>query len=99
MPELVATPEKYLLLDVRRAGAVQAAPELIAGATWQDPEKVEAWAASLPPSQPVVVYCVYGHEVGQSTTAILRSRGIDAKYLSGGIDAWKAAGLPMRKGA
>lgn len=60
---------------------------------------MEEWATSLPRSRPVVVYCVYGREVGQSTTAILRSKGIDAKYLAGGIEAWKAAGLPMRKGA
>jgi len=92
-------PDKYLVLDVRRAGAVTASPDLIAGATWHDPEKVEAWAAELPRSKPVVVYCVYGHEVGQATTAILRSKGIDASYLEGGIDAWKAAGLPVRKGA
>jgi len=86
----------FLILDVRRAGAFEAAPNLIAGAVWQDPERVEEWAASLPHSRPVVVYCVYGHEVGQSTTAILRSKGIDAKYLAGGIEAWKAAELPVQ---
>ncbi len=88
---------QFRILDVRRAGAFQAAPDLIAHATWQDPERVEDWAVSLPRSRPVVVYCVYGHEVGQSTTAILRSKGIDAQYLAGGIEAWKAAGLPVQK--
>ena len=88
---------QFHILDVRRAGAFQAAPDHIAHATWQNPERVEDWAMSLPPSRPVVVYCVYGHEVGQSTTAILRSKGIDAKYLAGGIEAWKAAGLPVQK--
>ncbi|MFL6649684.1 MAG: Fe-Mn family superoxide dismutase [Sulfurifustaceae bacterium] len=90
---------ELLLLDVRRAGAFQAAPEMIAGASWRDPERVEEWAAALPRAQPVVVYCVYGHEVGQSTAAILRSKGIDAKYLVGGIQGWKAAGLPMERKA
>ena len=58
---------------------------------------MQDWATTLPRSRPVVVYCVYGHEVGQSTTAILRSKGIDAKYLEGGIEAWRAAGLPMQQ--
>ncbi len=85
-----------VILDVRRAGTFQAAPDLIAHATWQDPERVEEWAESLPRSRPVAVYCVYGHEVGQSTTAILRSKGIDARFVAGGIEAWKAAGLPVQ---
>lgn len=93
--QVAAAPQDYLILDVRRAGALKAAPSLIAGAAWQDPEKVEQWADSLPRTRPIVVYCVYGHEVGQSTTAILRSKGIDASYLTGGIQAWKEAGLPM----
>jgi len=95
--DVIGAEEPVMILDVRRAGTVQAAPDLIANATWQDPERVEDWAESLPRSSPVVVYCVYGHEVGQSTTAILRSKGIDAKYLTGGINAWKAAGLPVQE--
>jgi len=87
--------KQFLVLDVRRAGAFKAAPQVIAGASWRDPERVQDWAASLPGSRPVVVYCVYGHEVGQSTAAILRSKGIDARFLTGGLEAWKAAGLPM----
>ena len=34
----------FTLLDVRRAGAFQAAKEVISGATWQDPEKIEEWS-------------------------------------------------------
>jgi superoxide dismutase, Fe-Mn family len=83
------------IIDVRRAGAFKASPSVVAGATWMDPERVYEWASSLPRSQPVVVYCVYGHEVCQSTAAILRMLGIEAKYLAGGIDAWKTAGLPL----
>ena len=95
--DVLSAAADVLVLDVRRAGAFQAAPDLIANATWKDPEHVEDWAAALPPAQPVVVYCVYGHEVSQSTTAILRSKGIDAQYLKGGIAAWKTAGLPLQK--
>lgn len=97
--EVLDRKAELLILDVRRAGAYQAAPEVITGASWRDPERVEEWSAALPRAQPVVVYCVYGHEVGQSTAAILRSKGIDAKYLVGGIQGWKAAGLPVERKA
>ena len=93
--EVLGNPGKYHVIDVRRAGAYQAAPDVIAGATWQDPEKVALWADSLPREKPVVVYCVFGHEVGQSTARILQAKGIEAKFLAGGIHDWKAAGLPI----
>jgi superoxide dismutase, Fe-Mn family len=43
----------------------------------------------------VVVYCVYGHEVGRGTALRLRAQGVNARFLRGGIDAWEAAGLPL----
>jgi len=43
----------------------------------------------------VVVFCFYRYEVGQSTAAILRANGIDARFLAGGIQDWKADGRPM----
>jgi len=82
-------------IDVRRKGAYDAAPEVIEGAVWRDPEKVDEWASELAGAE-VVVYCVYGHEVGQSTAARLRDAGVSARYLAGGVEDWKAAGLPMK---
>jgi len=78
-------------IDVRRKGAYEAAPDLIEGAVWRDPEKVDEWARELAGSE-VVVYCVFGHEVGQSTAARLRDAGVDARFLVGGIEDWKKAG-------
>lgn len=92
---VLANREGMVLLDVRRAGAFDAAGTIVAGAAWRDPERVEEWSASLTGGEPVVVYCVYGHEVGRSTAAILRSKGIDARFLSGGIQDWEAAGRPV----
>ena len=92
--EVLANLHKFLLLDVRRAGAYAASKSVIAGATWRDPEKVAEWSMSLS-EKPVVVYCVYGHEVGQSTAAILRASGIEARFLAGGIHEWTAAGRPL----
>ena len=84
-----------LVLDVRRAGMFDKADTLIPGARWRDPAAVGAWSADLPAGQEVVVYCVYGHEVGRATALRLRAQGIAARFLRGGIDGWKAAGRPL----
>ena len=91
--EILNAPAKRI--DVRRKGAYDAAPEVIEGAVWRDPEKVDEWANELKGSE-VVVYCVFGHEVGQSTAARLRDAGVSARYLSGGIDDWKKSGKPVQ---
>jgi Fe-Mn family superoxide dismutase len=39
---------------------------------------------------------VHGLDVGRSTALALRARGFDARYLAGGIEAWRAAGLPVQ---
>ncbi|MEJ1166576.1 rhodanese-like domain-containing protein [Variovorax sp. CCNWLW186] len=83
------------LLDVRRAGVFEHATAMIPGATWFDPSAVDRWAFELPADRGVVVYCVYGHEVGRSTAMRLRAMGIDARYLRGGFDGWQAAGRPV----
>ena len=84
-----------LLLDVRRAGVFDEAATTIPGARWRDPAAVAEWVAELPPDRDVVVYCVYGHEVGRATAMRLRAAGVKARYLQGGIDGWQAAGQPV----
>ncbi len=84
-----------LLLDVRRAGVFEQAGTTIPGARWCDPAAVATWAATLPINRPVLVYCVYGHEVSRATAMRLRAAGVDARYLAGGIDGWTAAGRPL----
>jgi Fe-Mn family superoxide dismutase len=89
-----------VLIDVRRAGVYQQASTVIPGARWCDPAAVGRWAADLPTDRTVLVYCVYGHEVGRVTALRLRAAGVDARYLHGGIDGWVAAGQPTQaKGA
>lgn len=85
-----------VLLDVRRAGVFAQAPTVVPGATWRDPATVGEWAAELPTGQEVVVYCVYGHEVGRTTAMQLQARGVNARFLAGGIDAWQKAGHPVQ---
>lgn len=84
-----------MVLDVRRAGVFEAAPSTLPDARWCDPAGVDDWSQQLPRCQAVLVYCVYGHEVGRVTALRLRAAGLDARFLIGGIDSWQAAGRPL----
>ena len=84
-----------MLLDVRRAGVFAQAASMLPDARWRDPAAVEHWAAELPADRALVVYCVYGREVGRSTALRLRAAGLNARYLRGGFDGWQAAGRPL----
>ncbi|KNZ31908.1 MAG: superoxide dismutase [Methylibium sp. NZG] len=83
------------VLDVRRAGVFEQARTTLPGACWRDPTTVAEWSAELPADRDVVVYCIYGHEVGRATAMRLRAAGLNARYLRGGIDGWQAAGRPV----
>jgi superoxide dismutase, Fe-Mn family len=90
-----ATPDdvdQAQLLDVRRVAVHRQATSMITGARWCDPAEVARWAGELPADRPVVLY---GHEVSRATALRLRAAGVDARYLQGGIAAWKAAGRPL----
>jgi len=91
-PDALATAH---VLDVRRAGMFEQAETVIPGATWRDPAAVAEWARDVPRDKEIVVYCVYGHEVGRATALRLRAQGVSARFLGGGIDAWQAAGRPV----
>ena len=93
---LAADAPNVRILDVRRPEHLAQASETIAGAAWHDPATVDQWSAGLDSSQPVVVCCVHGLDVGRSTALALRVRGFDARFLTGGIEAWRAAGLPVQ---
>jgi rhodanese-related sulfurtransferase len=79
------------LIDVRRQPAFDKDAAVIPGAIRHPPETVAQWAGTLEPWRQVVVYCVAGHEVSQEAAAALGARGLDARYLAGGLDAWRAA--------
>ena len=81
-----------LVLDVRRQPAFEKDDRVIPAALRPDGEPA-AYLAGRPAGRPIVVYCVKGHEVSQEAAARLRAAGFDARYLEGGIEAWKAAGL------
>lgn len=97
---MLGTASAPRIFDVRREGRYAAAERIIPGARWRDHKRAAEWGALVPQATQIVVYCEHGHQLSQSATAVLRSRGIRASCLSGGIDAWTAAGLPtLRKAA
>lgn len=89
-------PAQCVVLDVRRAGVFQQARTMLPDARWCDPAQVQDWAGELPRDRDVLVYCVYGHEVGRSTAMKLRAAGVRARFLAGGIDAWTQAGRSVQ---
>jgi Fe-Mn family superoxide dismutase len=98
---LAATPDevdpaRLIVLDVRRDAMYEQAATVLPGACWRDPAKVSEWAAELPAGSEVLVYCIYGHEVGRSTALRLRAQGIQARFLAGGIDGWTRDGRTLQ---
>jgi rhodanese-related sulfurtransferase len=106
---LLGRPDAPLLLDVRRAARFADSQALLPAAQRCAPEDIPRLAAQQAPRD-VVVYCVYGHEVGQEAAQALRQAGWNARFLAGGIEggedgvdaandisAWRAQPLRMRK--
>lgn len=83
-------------VDARPRHYVSRTQDIIEGATWRDPERVQEWMNELSKSEPVVVFCVYGFHVGCRTASTLREAGFDAKYMKGGHSGWKAIGGATR---
>jgi rhodanese-related sulfurtransferase len=84
-----------IVLDVRRRPAYRDATDALAGALRRDPDTVGNWMKTLPRASSVVVYCARGHEVSQGVAKALGEHGIGARYLEGGIEAWKAKEGPL----
>jgi Fe-Mn family superoxide dismutase len=83
-------------VDARPWPAVSRSPEIMQGATWRDPERVQEWVGELSKTDPVVVWCAYGFHVGCKTAIALRDLGFDAKFMTGGHSAWKAIDGPTK---
>ena len=85
-------PNTTLVFDVRREADFAASGETIPGAMWKNPDKVDAWIGALPLTLDVVIYCVRGGGVSNSVVDRLQADGINARFIEGGIEGYKAAG-------
>lgn len=83
--------DRYLI-DVRRAADRDVSIEQLPGATWHAPEKIAEWADHLPHDKQIVLYCARGGSVSNSVVDALQAKGINACFIEGGIEGWKAAG-------
>jgi Fe-Mn family superoxide dismutase len=78
LADRLAKGEAIQVLDARPRHHVSRVVDVMDGAVWRDPDRVETWVGDLSPDRPVVVYCAYGFHVGCNVTRTLRARGLDA---------------------
>jgi superoxide dismutase, Fe-Mn family len=88
----IASGSGVQIVDARQRDHMSRHVDLMAGATWRDPDHVAEWVAELKPDKPVAVYCSYGFDVGCNVTKTLIERGFDARFIRGGLAAWYASG-------
>lgn len=81
-----------ILIDIRLEQDFAADGTVIPGAIRGNPEDLDTWAKALPTHRPIIVYCARGGSISKSITPTLRARGLDARYIEGGIAAWKHFG-------
>lgn len=92
LQSLLAAGTSITLLDVRRTVARDQDPVAIPGAEWRDPETLDTWAADLDTGREIVLYCVHGESISNAVVDALQARGLKARFVLGGLDAWQAAG-------
>jgi rhodanese-related sulfurtransferase len=83
---------KIKLIDVRRKEDYEGDSCAIPGSTWFDPANIDNWCSTLPTDEEVVLYCVRGGAVSNSGVDTLLAKRVKARYIEGGINAWKEAG-------
>ncbi|MGA4552116.1 chromate resistance protein ChrB domain-containing protein [Methylorubrum aminovorans] len=94
LARLVGTPGCPAVVDVRTNNEFLADQRYVPGSLVRAPNRVAEWALELR-GRSVVVVCEDGHRNSQGVAAWLRSAGVDAEALQGGLADWAAAELPM----
>jgi Fe-Mn family superoxide dismutase len=94
--EMLESGTSVQIIDTRPKHYTTKAQDIMEGAVWRDPERLDDWIGTLSKTEPVVTFCVYGFHIGCETASTLRKAGFDARYMSGGHFAWKAIKGPVR---
>jgi|TARA_R110000744_G_scaffold104849_2_gene200635 rhodanese-related sulfurtransferase len=84
--------DQILVLDIRKQHDFDIDPQIIKGANRHQPEEIDRWIEELPINQDIIIYCVHGHAVSNTVLDRLLEGGLKARYIEGGIEAWKDAG-------
>ena len=90
LARLIGTPDCPVLLDVRLPEDREAQPFLVPTAQVVSHDAVGPVTGSR-----AVVICARGRKLSEGVAAQLRTKGIAAEVLEGGMAAWAEAGLPM----
>jgi Fe-Mn family superoxide dismutase len=91
----LAASGEALLVDLRKLPAVAASGALVDGAERRDPFAFSHDDPLMAETRPLIAFCVHGHEVSQFGCALMMIHGRDARYVTGGFEALKAAGAPL----
>lgn len=95
LQEKLSSQDPPLLLDVRQPQEVLA-EGAIAGAVFIPMNELPARLGELPAEREVVAVCKRGAR-SFNVANWLRAQGRSAVSLQGGLDQWKAAGLPVTR--
>jgi phage shock protein E len=85
-----------LVVDVRERD--EFASERVDGAVLVPLSEFVTGHASLPKDRPLLVMCAAGSRSQSATMYLLQNGWTDVHNVTGGIIAWRAAGLPVRTG-
>ena len=94
LQRLVGTPDCPVLIDVCIDQDFALDPRIIPTSKRHAFQNIKELVPVLLGKR-VVVVCQKGLKLSVGASAILRSEGVTAEYLEGGIFAWKAAGAPL----
>jgi membrane protein DedA with SNARE-associated domain/rhodanese-related sulfurtransferase len=94
---LIQAGQAPVVFDIRAPGFRDIDPYIIPGAVFADERKLDGIVQAYPRGQKIVIYCACPDEVSAAWMAArLRAHHFtDVLPLRGGIDAWRAAGLPV----
>ena len=95
--EMLNSGQRVQIIDTRPRHYSTRAQDIVEGAVWRDPERIEDWIDTLSKDEPVVTFCVYGFHIGCQSAETLRKAGFDARYMAGGHYAWKAIKGPVKR--
>jgi Fe-Mn family superoxide dismutase len=93
---MVNSGETVQIIDTRPKHYGTKAQDMMEGAVWRDPERVDDRIGELSMSEPVVTFRVYGFPIGGETAATLRNAPFNAQYVAGGHYAWMAIRGPVK---
>lgn len=84
-----------ILLDVRSSAERQTVK--IPGAKTIPLDQIAQHWETLPKDREIICQCASGMRSAQAANFLV-ARGLNASNLKGGINAWQAAGLPVKRG-